>query len=34
MGFGGSPLKFGGINLVVIMLCDGMPMVKHIGTFT
>jgi hypothetical protein len=34
MGFGGSSLKFGGIDLVVIMLCDDMLVVKCIGTFT
>jgi hypothetical protein len=34
MGFGGSFPKFGGTNLVVIMLCDDMLVVKNIGKFT
>ncbi len=34
MGFEGLPPRFSGTNLVVIILCDGIPMVKSIGTFT
>jgi hypothetical protein len=31
-GFGGSPPKVGGFNLVVIMVCDGIHVVKHTCT--
>jgi hypothetical protein len=34
MGSRGSPLGFDGTNLLVIMLCDGMHVVKGIGTYT
>jgi len=34
MGFGRLLFRFSGIELVVIILCDGIHMVKIIGTFT
>jgi hypothetical protein len=34
MGFEGLPPRFSGINWVVIILCDGIPMVKSTCTFT
>ncbi len=34
MGFEGLPPRFNDINLEVIILCDGIPMVKSTGMFT
>jgi hypothetical protein len=31
-GFGGSLLRVGGFNLVVIMVCNGIHVVKHTCT--
>jgi len=34
MGLGGLPLRSSGTNIVVIILCDAIPMVKSTSTFT